>query len=192
MKLDRLETHDRYLEFMKIAELIDQGVQDCKNNVPDTIKSPFYVFVHKRTVAMDEKLAIWAQEIQTPFKYRRFQRFDQIPEKRIIYCPYPRRPKPQSNSWLVRVQKGSDRIGVVWIIPEEELWGQFGKELLCENELICRSIQLFRTNPGALEYDPDELTVEQVDDFRMKIKEAAQAKNKIKQDFSAASLILPE
>lgn len=178
MKLDRLETHDRYLEFMKISEMIDQGIQDCKNNVPDTIKLPFYIFVHKRTLGMDEKIAIFNQELLYPFKQRRFKTWQEIPEKRMIYCPYPRRPKPQSNSWLVRVQKDSDIIHVIWIIPEEELWGQFGKGLMCENELICKSIELFRTNPVQLEYDPMELTIEQVDDFRMKIKEAAEAKNK--------------
>lgn len=179
MKVDRLETHDRQLEFMKIAQMIDQGIQDCKNNVPDTIKVPFYIFVHKRTVGMDEKVSIWMEQLKYPLRHRQFKSFDQIPEMRIIYCPYPRRPKPQSNSWLVRVQKGSDKIEVIWIIPQEELWGQFGKGLLFENEVICKSIELFRTNPIALEFDPNELTIDQVDDFRMKIKEAAQAKKKV-------------
>lgn len=194
MKLDHLETHDRYLEFMKTAEMIDKGIEDCKRNLPDTITMPFYIFAHKRTVEMDEKISIWNQEMLIDPKYRRFKSFSDIPEKRIIYCPYPRRPKPQSNSWLVRTQKNTDTLELIWIIPEEELWDQFGKKMLLEDEFIFNCIQVFKNNPASLEYDQKELPIEKVDEFRMKIKECAeeiQKKKLVRPKTSAASLILP-
>lgn len=172
MKIDRLDAHDRLLEFQKEADLISQGCQDCINNVPDTVRMPFYVFMHARTVGLDEKASIINQHLAagTPLS------LDKVPEKRLIFIPLPRRPQAQPNSMLFRAQKGTDVVEIIWQIPTPELWDNYLKGNLFENKFICECIEAYKNNRKLLEDDPEPLTLEQVDEFRMLIKEAAQAK----------------
>jgi len=178
MKINRLDAHDRLLHFQKEADLISQGCQDCINNVPDTIKMPFYIFMHARTIGLDEKASIMSQNLSHGIIIPA----DQVPEKRLIFIPMPRRPKAQSNSILFRAKKGTDIVEIIWQIPTPELWDNYLQGNLFENKFICECIEAYKNNRKLLEDDPEPLTIEQVDEFRMLIKEAAQTK---KQPFKA-------
>lgn len=178
MKIHRFDAHDRLLQFKQQADLISKGCQECIDNVPDGVKVPFYVFMHARTVGLDEKISIFNQDLMNPPNFRRYRCLDEIPEKRLIFMPMARRPKAQSNSMLFRANKGSQDVEVVWQIPPPELWKQYLKGKLFESQFICECIEAFKNNRSLLEDDPDPLTIEEADHFRMTIKEAAQAKNK--------------
>lgn len=166
MKINRLETHDRLLEFQKQADLVAQGVQDCIDNVPDTIKTPFYVFGHARTIGMDEKVDIARQMGELDL--------NKIPSSRMVWMPMPRKPKAVLNSYLFRARKNSDIVEIIWILPPRELWEQYEPGKMTHDETIYFSIQTYLHNKEELEASTEEdLTVEEVDDFREKIRNAA-------------------
>lgn len=166
MKVNLFETHDRLLEFQKQSELISQGVQDCINNVPDTIHTPFYVFGHSRAIGTDERMSIFLQG--------GFRSISDVPSARMIWMPYPRKPKAQLNSYLFKATKGTDIVEIIWILPPREIWPQFAPDKMTHNESVWISINNFEHNKEALEApEKGDLTIDQVDEFREKIKQAA-------------------
>jgi len=124
MKINRLETHDRLQHFKEDQSInIFSGAEDCLKKNPLSLslqdKSPYvYMFAHPRTE-----------------------------EDGVTKCMYwqPRltKPKAQTNSYLFRAQSKTDNIEVCWLIPPRELWEQYQKGNLLENEVILWSIDQF-------------------------------------------------
>lgn len=134
MKLDRLETHDRFVHFTKQQFDIGECCQDVINNRPTEFGNhPFYIFAHTRTD-------------------------DDGVKQRLIWQPRLTKPKPQTNSMLFKAYPPGDTIKVIWIIPKRELWGQYNKGLICENKTISDSIYDFQHNKKKLEHpESDDL-----------------------------------
>ncbi len=179
MKVHRLDAHDRLLHLQQEAENISRGCQDCIDNVPDGVKVPFYVLMHSRTVGLDEKVSIFNQDLLNPPNLRQYRSLAEIPEKRLIFMPMARRPKASPNTILFRSRKNSQDVEIIWQIPPVELWASYKKGNLFEDKFICECIDAYQNNRKLLEDDPDPLTIDEADHFRMTIKEAAEAKNKL-------------
>jgi hypothetical protein len=132
--IDRLETHDRLLEFKKQGDTVAKGVQDCINNRPEEFKNyPFYIFAHARTAENGR-------------------------DKRLIYQPRLRKPKAQTNSMLFKAYPPTDKIKIIWMIPDRALWPNFKQKMITEQAEVSRSIHQFQYNRKELEKnEPDDL-----------------------------------
>lgn len=117
MKLNRLETHDRLLHFTKQHFDIAECCQDLIKQRPFG-HHPFYIFVHPRTD-------------------------DDGIRKRLIWQPRLTKPLAQTNSMLFKGYPGSDYVKIIWMIPPREIWAQFEKGKMTENETVWNSIQDF-------------------------------------------------
>ncbi|SRR5260221_10956291 len=138
MKINRLETHDRFQHFTKQEFSIAECCQDIIDKRPFGLH-PFYIFAHART---DE---------------------DGI-TKRLIWQPRLTKPKSQSNSMLFKAYPGTDIVKMIWIIPQRELWGQYKQGNITENKIVAESIYDFLHNREKLEQkDPDDLSDEAID-----------------------------
>jgi hypothetical protein len=134
MKLDRLETHDRFQYFTKqqfdIGECCNEVI---KNRPAEFGNRPFYIFAHTRTD-------------------------DDGVKQRLIWQPRLTRPKPETNSMLFKAYPPGDTIKVIWLIPKRELWSNYKKGMICENKTISDSIYDFQHNKKKLEHpDPEDL-----------------------------------
>ena len=154
MKINKLDAHDRFIHLKK--QQMDIG--ECCQNIIDqrpfgTV--PFYIFAHARTE-------------------------DDGINKRIIWQPRLTKPKAQTNSMLFKAYPPSDNIKIIWILPAEELWNQFRKGLLTENETVSNSIHAYETNKAALEApESDDLTDTQIDTIYRQIARGAKPKQSI-------------
>lgn len=153
MKLNRLETHDRLQHFKKNqSEIIVKGAEDClkRNELSLALqeKSPYiYLFAHTRTA-------------------------DNGTTKRLLWQPRLSKPLAQSNSYLFRAQSKTDIIEICWLIPANELWGQYGKGKVTESDIVRWSIEQFKTNRAALERrSEDDLPDERAMMILDKVKE---------------------
>ena len=142
MKINRLETHDRLQHFVKDQSVnIFQGAEDCLKKNPDSLaiqeKSPYvYIFAHPRT---DE---------------------DGV-TKRMIWQPRLSIPQAQTNSYLFRAVSNTDTIQVVWLLPPREMWNQYEKGMVTENNEVAWSINQFQYNRNELEKPhPDDMPEE--------------------------------
>lgn len=142
MKINRLETHDRLLEFKKDqSNTISQGVEDCLKKNPDSLslqqKSPYiYIFAHPRTA-------------------------DDGVTKRMLWQPRLTRPQPQDNSYLFRAKSNSDLLEICWLLPPKELWDQYKKGNVTENNDILWSINQYRDNvKGLAKPHPEDMNEE--------------------------------
>lgn len=151
MKIDRLDAHDRLLHYKKQSFDIAECCQDIVNQRPFG-DHPFYIFVHSRTD-------------------------DDGVTKRLIWQPRLTKPRAQTNSMLFRAYPASDLIKIIWMIPAEELWEQFEKGKMTENEWIWESIENYRSNRQFLEKpEEDDLTDKQIDQIYKDISNAAKQK----------------
>lgn len=139
MKLSRLETHDRLEYFIKDQQnLIAEGAAACLNINPDSLalqeESPYvYIFAHARTA--DDGL-----------------------KKRMLWQPRLSKPEAQENSYLFRATSKTDILEICWTIPPRELWKQYKKGNVTENEYVIWSIDQFLNNKKQLEApDPRDL-----------------------------------
>lgn len=114
MKLNRLETHDRFQHLIKQDFDIGKCCEDLLNKRPFG-NNPFYIFAHART----------AEDGVT---------------KILIWQPRLTKPRSQSNSMLFKAYPGTDNIRVIWIIPDKALWNQYIKGNVTENPLVQESI----------------------------------------------------
>jgi hypothetical protein len=131
MKLDRLETHDRFVHFTKQQFDIGECCQEViKNRPAEWGNRPFYIFAHTRTD-------------------------DDGVSQRLIWQPRLTRPKAQTNSMLFKAFPPGDTLKIIWIIPKRELWSNYAKGMMCENKTISDSIHDFQHNRQKLE-QPDE------------------------------------
>lgn len=168
MKINRLETHDRFLEFQKQAESISKGCQDCTNNRPPQFGNhPFYIFAHKREIALDERTSIYNEDYYHSIVgngyFRRYNSLLDVPTARIIWQPRLAKPQAQENSMLFKAYPGTDNIKIVWMIPARELWEQYEKGKLTENKLVSESIHDFQHARGRLEEkEEDDLDDEKI------------------------------
>src|SRR5882724_9710795 len=105
MKINRLETHDRFLDFTKKQFDISACCQNLIDQRPFGMH-PFYIFAHTRTD-------------------------DDGVKKRLIWQPRLSKPQAQTNSMLFKAYPGTDLIKVLWMIPERALWGNFKKGMVC-------------------------------------------------------------
>lgn len=132
MKINRLETHDRYQHLIQDQGLnIFQGAEDClkRNELSLAIqeKCPYvYMYAHPRTA-------------------------DDGVTKRMIWQPRISKPKPQTNSYLFRAQSKTDIIEVCWLLPPREMWKQYRKGNIAESEVVLWSIGMFENNREGLE-----------------------------------------
>lgn len=161
MKINRLETHDRLLEFRKQADYISKGCEDCIRNRPAEFENyPFYIFAHSREIAMDERIALYNQDIQStlldPRLQRKFLTIHDVPTARMIWVPRLSKPAAQENSMLFKAYPPGNNIRPIWMIPSRELWDQYKKDLMTENCLVSESIYNFINNRKFLECDEDD------------------------------------
>lgn len=164
MKIERLETHDRLLQFQKQKDYISQGCQDCIKNRPEEFGNhPFYIFAHVRT----------SENGYT---------------KRLIWEPRLTKPKAQTNSMLFKAYPPTDKIKVIWMLPVREQWGQYKKENVTADDITRKSIEDFQHNRNALECnEEDDLSEEQINFIYREMSFNANQKKRIKPDFSAES-----
>ena len=98
MKIDRLETHDRFTYFTK------QGldISACCQNLIDQRPygdHPFYIFAHARSLGMDEKIKLYMTG--------NYKTLGEVPDKTIIWQPRLTKPEAQTNSMLFKAYPGS-------------------------------------------------------------------------------------
>jgi hypothetical protein len=138
MKLNRLETHDRYQEFTKKQFSIGECCQNIIDQRPFG-SHPFYIFAHARTD-------------------------DDGVTKRLIWQPRLTKPRAQTNSMLFKGFPGSDNLQVFWIIPDEVLWKQFNTGNVTESKIVQESIHKYLHFREQLEAkEPDDLDDGQID-----------------------------
>jgi hypothetical protein len=132
MKVSTLDAHDRLKEIKEQQSInVFQGADDClKRNVLSLAlqeKSPYiYIFAHPRTMPDGATKALYWQ-------------------------PRLSKPKAETNSYLFRCKSKTDLIEVCWILPPQELWGQYDKGKVTESEIIIWSIDQFVNNRAELE-----------------------------------------
>lgn len=152
MKINRLEAHDRLLHFKKDQRnTIQQGAEDClkKNKLSLALqeRSPYvYLFAHPRTA-------------------------DDGVTKRMLWQPRLTKPDPQTNSYLFRAQSKTDLLEICWMLPPQEMWKQYTKGQICENEYVTWSIDQFIHNRSHMgKPEPDDLSEETINDIYRRIK----------------------
>lgn len=132
MKIERLETHDRLQHLIKDQALnIAQGAEDCLKKNPLSIalqdRAPYlYLFAHPRT-------------------------HDDGVTKRMLWQPRLTKPSAQTNSYLFRAQSKTDILEICWMIPPREMWPQYKKGNVTENQMVIWSIDQFQFNRKQLE-----------------------------------------
>ncbi len=168
MKISRTETHDRLDHFLKDQrDVISQGVEDCLKKNPLSLamqdKSHYvYIFAHPRTLGMDEKMDL--------FSRGGFDDFSKVPDKVMMWQPRLVRPGAQTNSYLFRAISHTDQLEICWMLPPREMWDQYKKGNLTENELVIWSIDQFTNHREKLELPlPDDLPESRVRDIYMEI-----------------------
>jgi hypothetical protein len=145
MKIDRLETHDRYQHFLKDqSEAVSEGAEECLKRNPYSLrlqgKSPYiYVYGHART-------------------------HENGVDKRIIWDPRLSKPNPEPNSFLFRAQSFTDVMEVCWVIPDKEFFPQFKKgNVIEDSDIVQWSINQYLHNRKELARPfPEDFTEDRV------------------------------
>jgi hypothetical protein len=144
MKIDRLETHDRLQYLLNDQNnTIAQGAEDCLKKNPLSLKFQehshyVYIFAHPRI--SDDKTYT-----------------------RMLWQPRLTKPSAQTNSYLFRAFSKSDLLSICWLIPPRELWKQYRKGNMTEQETVMWSINEFLYNRDKLESpEPDDLHDEKI------------------------------
>lgn len=155
MKVNILDAHDRLLHFKKQSDSISVCVQNIINQKPFG-DHPFYIFAHKRTIGLDEKLQLWATGA--------YKAWEDIPEARVIWQPRLTKPAAETNSMLFKAYPGTDGVKIIWIIPDKGQWSAYKKGNVTENKTVVESIHDFKYNRNRLEAkEDDDLTDDQID-----------------------------
>jgi hypothetical protein len=139
MKVNRLEAHDRLLQFKKEQDVnIFKGAEDCMKSNPLSLaiqeRSHYlYLFAHPRT-------------------------HDDGVTKVMYWQPRLSKPEAQTNSYLFRALSKTDTIEVCWLIPPESMWPQYKKKNVTESEIVLWSILQYCNNKQKLEQPhPDDM-----------------------------------
>ncbi len=151
MKIDRLETHDRLLHFKRDQEInIFLGAEDClkRNSLSLALqdKSPYiYIFAHPRTA-------------------------DDGVNKRMLWQPRLTKPAPQTNSYLFRAISHTDELEICWLLPPKEIWPQFRRGNLTEENTVLWSINQYEYNRKSLaKAAHDDMSDEKVQEIYRKV-----------------------
>ena len=190
MKVNRLDAHDRFSAITnRENQDIGKFLQSIINRRP-FFDYPFYVFVHKKQLGLDERIAMFNKDAAsyTPFKARKYNTLSDVETDRLIWQPRLTKPKAVPNTWLFRVQPGSDAVEIVWMLPQEELWDEYNKGKMTENQFVIESIHDYQFNREKLEEkDPRDLSDEMVKKvYGEVLQHISQASS---EESSAASLI---
>ncbi len=127
MKINRLEAHDRLIHLHKDqADSLSQGALDCmqKNTLSLALqkRAPYiYVFAHPRT------------------------EIDGV-TKKMFWQPRLSKPKPETNSYLWRVESYTTNFELCWMLPPREMWDSYKEGNVTESELVNWSIDQFLHN----------------------------------------------
>jgi hypothetical protein len=82
---------------------------------------------------------------------------------------------------LFKAYPGTDIVKVIWMIPAQEMWGQFKKGLMTQNQTVIDSIEAYRHNRSRLEEkEEDDLTDSEIDAIYREIAEEARRKEHLK------------
>lgn len=144
MKINPLDAHDRLLAFQKYQTEVGKFIQQMIEKRPWGSRH-FYIFIiHKRSLGLDERQALVMEGI--------YNKIQDTPEAFMIMSCRVTKPQADPNTTLIRVRPGdkNDSVKLLWSIPQVELWDQFEKGKLFENEEILAQIHTFKTNRGAL------------------------------------------
>jgi hypothetical protein len=170
MKLNLLETHDRYEHFTKQSTDIGSCCQNLIDKRPFGEHS-FYIFAHSRTLGMDEKFKL--------FMSGRYKSMEEVPEKTLIWQPRLTKPKAQTNSMLFKAYPGSDVVKVLWLLPPREMWSNYAEGNIAENKTVSESIYNFENNREKMEAkEDDDLSDDAIDAIYQKISLDALTKKK--------------
>lgn len=153
MKVNILDAHDRLKHVKNEGLEIGKTCQEMINSRPFG-DYPFYIYAHTRTIGLDEKLAIFNDDLNyhlTTSNQRKYKTLADIPEKRLIWQPRLTKPKVSPNTMLFKVFPPSDVIKIIWMLPQEELWDQYQKGNLTENESVSVSIYNYKNHREKLE-----------------------------------------
>jgi hypothetical protein len=158
--LNRLETHDRLLEFGKQADYISQGCSDCIANRPEAFGNrPFYIFAHCRTS-------------------------DDGYTKRLVWSPRLTKPKAQTNSMLFKCFP-PEAIKIIWMIPTREMWDSYNLTNMTQSLEVLESIRRFEYDREKLEApDHDDLSEDQVSQIYAEISRNVQYDKLMKYTFN--------
>jgi hypothetical protein len=188
MKVTRTEAHDRFLEIQKQEDPIQQGFEDCKFRNPLSLElfeysNYIYVFAHKREVGADEKLEKFMRDLTesmtNPFYQRKYTTMSDVPSFRILWQPRLTKPEPQPNSYLFRTLKDNNDVEVYWILPPFELFNEYQKGDMIQDEIICESIDRFLNNKASLCVPHrDDLPLEKVKEIIRKMCKKDKKKEK--------------
>lgn len=158
MKINILEAHDRFKHIKEQGIDIGKSCQNMINNRPFG-SYPFYIYAHTKTLGLDEKTSLFQQDttehltFATPKKY---QTMADVPEKRLIWQPRLTKPKMTPNTMLFKGYPGTDLIKVIWMLPQRELWEQYEKGKLTENQTVIESIYAYKNNREKIEAKEDD------------------------------------
>jgi len=178
MKVDRLETHDRWQHFLKQDFDIGANCQRMIDQRPFG-PYPFYIFVHKRTIGEDERVSIFNEEfwkqISNPSYTSKYKSLEDVPSHRLIWQPRLTKPKAQPNSMLFKGYPGTNNVKIIWMLPDESTWEAYEKGKLTENKTVVESIVAYKTKRASLEArEEDDFDDEKIDGiYRDLAREAA-------------------
>jgi hypothetical protein len=118
---------------------------------------PFYIFAHKRTIEMDERIRLWVDAGSPPD-------FTGIPDTRILWQSRLTKPQAQENSMLYKVvPKKPDQIKIIWILPEREKFHLYSYGKFFQDKITAESIHDFLHDRDRLEEpEPDDLDDETI------------------------------
>ena len=153
MKINRLETHDRYQHFTKQSFSISECCQDLINQRPFG-EHAFYIWAHTRTD-------------------------DDGVTKRLIWQPRLTKPPVETNSMLFKAYPGTDHIKIIWNIPAPEMWGEYKKGNVTASEYVLESIRKYRDPDLRKELEApenDDLTDPEIDAIYRNIARSARMK----------------
>jgi hypothetical protein len=170
MKLNRQETHDRLLSFKQQADYISKGCEECIRNRPDQFTMPFYIFAHTRNIEADERISIYESDVLhgmiDPMYVRQYNVLGDVPTARLIWTPRLSKPTPQQNSMLFKAYPPTDNVKVIWMLPAKELWDQYLKGNMLQNEMVVQSINMFKTDFATMSLpEEDDLPDARVNDI---------------------------
>jgi hypothetical protein len=168
MKVNILDAHDRF-KFVKNQGLdISKTCQDMIDERPFG-PYPFYIYGHTKTLGLDEKISLFQQDMNdhlTKMTKRKYKTLADVPEKRLIWQPRLTKPKVSDNTMLFKGYPRTDLIKVIWMLPQRELWEQYVKGNLTENETVSQSIYDYKNNREKLEAkeedDLDDTTIDAI------------------------------
>lgn len=163
MKVDRLETHDRYVQLMKEqSDILSAGALECLKYNPLSLAyqkhSPYiYIFGHPRT-------------------------HDNGYHKRYLWQARLSKPKAQTNSYLFRVKSFTEEFEICWLLPPREMWDQYRNGNITESKSVNRYIHLFEHNRQELEKpNPEDCSEERFWWIMNEIQREAERQKRIKQ-----------